>query len=90
MNPKLRKRLANSARGHGVQCRFDLDKRLYGLRLILSALLALSLAGAGTFLALPLAVFVPMALGVPCCIGLAWHAYRMCQARQPAVAIAIN
>ncbi len=90
MSPELRKKLANSARSHRVRCRFDVDKRLYWLRLILSVSLAFCLVAVSAFLTLPPFVIAPMLLAVPVCVGLGWHAYRMCHARQPAVAIGRN
>lgn len=90
MNPKLRKRLANSGSDHQVRCRFDLDKRLYVQRLILALATAACSAAASAFLTLPPVVATMMLLAVPVCIGLGYHAYRMCQLRQPVVAIGRN
>lgn len=90
MNPDLRQKLANGARDHHVRCRFALDRRLYLLRLILSSLAAVWLAVAGLSLTLPVAFSAPMLLAVPVCVGLAYHSYRMCKLRQPAIAIGRN
>lgn len=90
MNPKFRKRMSNRGRDRQIRCQFDLDRRLYLLRLILASATAVGAASAGLLLTLPGPLAAMILLAVPACVGLGYQAYRMRQIRQPVVAIGRN
>lgn len=90
MNRKLRERLANSGRDHKVRCRFDLDKRLYRIRMFLSLGAAVCMAAAAVAVSRWGYLLAPFLLALPACLFLSYHAYRMLQTRQPVIAIGRN
>jgi len=90
VNRKLRERLANSGRDHKVRCQFDLDKRLYKQRLVLSltvaacmVIAAVAVSGWGLLLA-------PFLVASSVSLLLGYHSYRMLQTLQPVIAIGRN
>ena len=90
MNPKLREQLAHNGRPHRVRCRFNLDRRLYKQRLLLSAaaiagmILTAMLVGRWSVFLLPLVVSILI------CLVLSFYSYRMLKVRQPVIAIGRN
>jgi TPR repeat protein len=90
VNPKLREQLAHNGRPHRVRCRFNLDRRLYKQRLLLSAaaiagmVLTAMLVGRWSVFLLPLVVSILI------CLVLSFYSYRMLKVRQPVIAIGRN
>jgi len=90
VNRKLRQRLEDSRRTHKVRCQFDLDKKLYRARLVLSGVVGVVGVAAAFILGGIVALLLTAVVLLPFCAVVAYRSYRMLQMEQPVIAVGRN